>query len=108
MVYQMGWYTGSVIDDLDSQYVSVPKPSDGELAFCPRLQNHPRVISIVHRLHSIAQNIENGLEHQVAVDEQHGNARVVISGDLKRIVHLKLNEAPHFFQDLVDVSWRHC
>ena len=63
MVFQMGRYTGSVIDDLDSQHVFVPKPRDGELAFSPCLQHHPRVVSIVHRLHGIAQNIENRLEH---------------------------------------------
>ena len=59
----MRGYTRPVINDLDAQYVSVPKPGNGELAFGPRLQDHPRVISFVHGLHGVAENIEYRLEH---------------------------------------------
>ena len=108
-VLQLGWNAWPVVDDFDLGDQPVPNVANGELAHgaCPQADTaQTQLILAANGLHCVAHNIEHGLNHLFAVDEQVRQAWVVITHQCNATLCFGFDQIAHTLQYFVNIG--HC
>lgn len=106
---ELGRDARAVVDDLHLAHQAVTRVADGELAQGTAAQGDATEAQVVlpgDRLHGVAYHVEHGLDHLLAVEQQVGDARVVVADQGDAALALRFHQAADPLQHLMDVGRR--
>ncbi|MNQ55830.1 hypothetical protein D3C85_699340 [compost metagenome] len=99
----------TVIDDLDLGHQAMAHMADGELAHGAGAQadaTQAQFVLAADGLHCVAHDVQHGLDHLLAVDQDIGDARVVVAHQRDATLAFRFHQAADALQHLMHVAHR--
>ena len=106
-VLQLGGDARAVVDNFDFGHQSMADMADGELAHGPGTQAdaaQAQLVLAANGLHGVTHNIEHGLNHLFTVDQQVGQARVVVAHQRDAALCFGLDQIAHPLQHFMHIG----
>ncbi len=98
---------GTVVDDFDLGHQAMAHVANGELAHGAGAQAdaaQAQLVLAADGLHCVAHDVQHGLDHLFSVDQDVGNAWVVVAHQSDAALTFGLDQMTNAFQNFVDVA----